>query len=421
MMTKGLLVSFLVFASILLSANLAIASDVGTIDSVKVEGIEVSSDEVSIIAGETIDIKVQFTSDVNASDITVEAELEGDKKDVDVETSPFDVESGKSYRKTLTLKVPYELKDKLSDDVTLNIKISGDGYKTTDTYTLRVQRSSYNSDIKSVTVSQKVDAGETFPVDIVLKNIGYNDLDDLYVTAKISALDIEKSSYFGDLVALECDEDSTAEENYGVDIKRKCNEDDTDTVSGRLYLKVPYNVKPGIYALEVEVKNEDATNNIVKQIVISNDISENVIASASKKTVAVGENTEFNVLIVNPTDKLKVYRIISESSSDISSSVSESVVAVPAGSSKTVTITAKADSEGEYNFNVNVFSGDEFVSTVALALKAEGILKSSKSLSNPIVVLTVVLAIIFIVLLVVLIVLIGKKPEKSEEFGESYY
>jgi preprotein translocase subunit SecG len=48
-------------------------------------------------------------------------------------------------------------------------------------------------------------------------------------------------------------------------------------------------------------------------------------------------------------------------------------------------------------------------------LKAEG------KAVNPIVVLTVVLAIIFLVLLVVLIVLIGRKPQKSEEYGESYY
>ncbi len=43
------------------------------------------------------------------------------------------------------------------------------------------------------------------------------------------------------------------------------------------------------------------------------------------------------------------------------------------------------------------------------------------SVTSPIVVLTIILAIVFLVLLVVLIVLIGKKPEKVEEFGESYY
>jgi len=51
----------------------------------------------------------------------------------------------------------------------------------------------------------------------------------------------------------------------------------------------------------------------------------------------------------------------------------------------------------------------------------EGESTSGTPTANPVVVLTVVLAIIFVVLLIVLLVLIGKKPEKSEEFGESYY
>ncbi len=66
---------------------------------------------------------------------------------------------------------------------------------------------------------------------------------------------------------------------------------------------------------------------------------------------------------------------------------------------------------------MNVISGNE-LNTVALNTQVEGKSVASK---NPITVLTVILAIVFLVLLVVLIVLIGKKPNKSEEFGESYY
>jgi len=144
-------------------------------------------------------------------------------------------------------------------------------------------------------------------------------------------------------------------------------------------------------------------------------LPENVIVTSTSKTVAIGENAEYTLLLVNPTNSLVVYKVIAESSGDVSSSVDGAVVAVPAGSSKTVTVTAKAKSEGEYNFDVNVFSNDKLVEKVTLSLKAEG------SAVNPIVVLTVVLAIIFLVLLVVLIVLIGRKPQKTEEFGESYY
>lgn len=408
MNTKNLLVSLLTIASVLfLVANASaftVTGDLADITAVKVNGIYADGDDISVIAGETISVKVYFTSDVDGSDVRVKAELEGEKVDVDDRTVSFDVETGKKYTKTLSLKVPYDLKDEVSDDLDLTIKIWNGDYKSeVEDITLRVQRPSYNADIKSITVSKTIEAGETFPVDIVLKNIGYNDLDDLYVSVSIPALGIEKSSYFGDLVAIEEDTD---------------DDDDSDTVSGRIYLKVPYDVEAGIYTLEVEVMNEDTTSSAVKQIIIENDLSNVVIASSLRKSVMTGEDAEYSLLVVNPTDKLKVYRIVSESSGSFSSGVDEAVIAVPAGSSKTVKITANADSEGEYDFNVDVFSGEELVGTVVLSLNVEG---KAIGITNPIIVLTVILAIIFLVLLVVLIVLLGKRPEKTEEFGESYY
>ena len=122
------------------------------------------------------------------------------------------------------------------------------------------------------------------------------------------------------------------------------------------------------------------------------------------------------MLLVNPTNKLKVYKIVTESGSEnLYTSSSSSLVSVPAGLSKQVTITANAAKEGEYSFNANVFSGEKLEGVVTFGLSAEG-----KSV-NAVAVLTVILAIIFLVLLVVLIVLLGKKPRKSEELGESYY
>jgi len=383
---KNLLVSFLTIAMALFLVATVSANEITSDYSVTVDGIDSVGNEISVIAGETITIKVYFEADENDSDVTVEAEIEGEKINTDAITSPFDVEQGKDYRKVLTIKVPYELKDDLSTEVTLNIEIDGKEHKTELTeIILNVQRPSYNADIKSVTVSNSVEAGETFPVDIVLKNVGYNDLEDVYVTASISALGIEKTSYFGDLVSLECD-------------GHHCDDDETDTASGRLNFKLPYDVESGIYALEVEVTNDDTTTSVVKQIVVKNDLEKTVIKSGD------------DLIIVNPTDKVKVYSIVVESPA----SSSDSVVVVPAGSSKTVTITPNA--EGEYNFSVSVFSGEELVSTIAFSGSEE-----QTSVTSPIVMLTVILAIIFLVLLIVLIVLITKKPEKTEEFGESYY
>ena len=51
-------------------------------------------------------------------------------------------------------------------------------------------------------------------------------------------------------------------------------------------------------------KNDDTTTNVVKQISVKNDFSNNVIVTSESKTVTVGEDAEYSLLIVNPTDKL---------------------------------------------------------------------------------------------------------------------
>jgi hypothetical protein len=404
-MEKKFLVSFLLAVSVLFLATTVSAADIATIQLVEVDGLNVL-DNPAIVVGDTVTIRVDFDSLVNAADVTVEAEIEGDKEDVRAETRVFDVESGFQYSKSLKLTVPFDLKDSLSGEVTLNIDISGDGFKTSQSYTLRLQRESYDAEIKSVSVPQTVKAGEIFPVDVVLKNLGYNNLDDLVVTVSIPALGLERTSFFGDLVALECDKDKDNAFNYGVDVTRKCNEDDEDTVNGRVFLQLPWNAKAGIYALEVTVENDDTTSSKTVQVAVDN--------AFSSGTFIVSGN---QLLIVNPTNEVVVYRLVPESTSAVSVSVSESLVAVPAGSSKTVTINADSNVAGTQTYAVNVFSADgSLVERVSFTTTGDG-----EGATSPIVVLTIILAIIFIVLLVVLIVLIGKKPEKSEEFGESYY
>ena len=415
MNTKNLMVSFIAMAlTLFLAVSVSASFDVA---KVTVDGINVSNDP-SIVAGETVTVKVYFDSNVNASDVTVEAEIECDKEDVEAETVSFDVEDGNRYKKVLNLEVPFDLKDELSNEVSLNIKISGDGYKNTTEYTLKVQRPSYNIDIKSIATSQTVEAGETLPVDIVLKNLGYNNLDDLYVKVSISELGLEKTAYFGDLVALEecdCLDDEICTARCGNCV----DDDDDDTVYGRLLLKIPYGVSAGTYTVDVEVSNDDTKTSEVKEVVIKNDLLHNTIIGSNSKTVAVGEEAEYKVIVVNPTNKLKVYRLITESAEGFSSNAKEAVVAVPAGSSKTVLVTAYAKEAGKYDFAVNVFSDDNVVETVTLSLNAEG--EKAETSTDSVVALTVGLAIVFLVLLVVLIVLITKKSAKTEEFGESYY
>src|SRR3989339_312279 len=106
----------------------------------------------------------------------------------------------------------FAVQNEVSDELTLDIKIwNGDFRTENDRISLNVQRPSYNAAIMSIDTAQSVKAGKVLPVDVVLKNTGYNNLDDVYVTVKIDALGLERTSYFGDLIALEnkYDEDTT--------------------------------------------------------------------------------------------------------------------------------------------------------------------------------------------------------------------
>jgi len=376
MNTKNLVVSFVAIVMALFIVATVSAID---ITDITVDGINTIANP-ALVAGETVTVKVYFTAelDEDLSEVVVKVEL-GDNS---VKTSKFDIEDGESYRKVLNIKVPYDFDDdELSTKLDFEVTIEGedsDGDEVEEEFSteLTVQRPSYNVDIKPIHVPSSVEAGETFSVDVVVENDGYNDLDDLYITARIPELDVEEIFYIGDLTTVD---------------------DDDSTLHKRLTLKVPYDAKAGEYTLEVEVSNEEAT--IMNAIVV---VTENSLPNQVIKT-------DTGLIIINPTDKMAVYTVVAESPA----SVSERTVIVEDGSSKEVTVTANTAEE----FTVSVFSADgKLVSTVTFSES-----ETVNQIQSPIVIMTVVLAIVFLVLLVVLIVLITKKPEKTDEFGESYY
>ena len=279
MNTKQIWVSFLAIASVLFLVATVSAGEITSNYEVKVNDQNPYTNNVSVLENEKITVEVSFTSLVNDTDVTIEARLNGDRENVDEETPVFDVESGARYTKTLVLQVPSGLKNKVSDSLELEIRISGKEHKTNlQDITLKVQRESYSISIQSVSVGT-IKAGQVVPVDVVVKNVGYNNLDDLYVVVKIPALNLEKTAYLGDLVAIEDNDD----------------DDDTDTVSGRVFLEIPYSAKAGVYTIEVDASNGDASVTETKQVTISNEFSGgNVIISGD------------SLLIVNPTNDVLV-------------------------------------------------------------------------------------------------------------------
>lgn len=383
---KKILVSLFAIASILLLA--ASATAVITNDAIiKVDDVIVATyngavtlvDSASVIAGETATVKVEFTALANASNVKLRAELEGIEGSVTAVTPLFDVEAGKTYVKTLTIKVPSVDKDSVNEVMTLNLRLWNSGSETeVSNLLVNVQREAYTAKVVSVNVDSSLKAGENFPVEVVVRNTGYNDLEDVYVTVKIDALGIAKTVYFGNIVNVDNVDSSN---------------DLFDTVRGIVSLTLPFDVKEGKYNLEVVIKNDDSAPVTQSQeVFVANGFPEEVIKVAN------------GLLLVNPSNELRMYKIVTPSS--------ETIESVQAGTSKTVSVNATST---EYTVTVLRLNG-EVVGTFTFESTGQQLIVNG----SPVVVLTAILAVVFLILVVVLVVLMTKKPKKSED-SESYY
>ncbi len=387
---------------VMLASSVSAFSEIGENLNVRINDVPLQGNLMSVDAGAPITVQVYFTALATTSDLRLEATIDGDKSSSKVTTVIGNVELGHTYPVTFVIKAPYELKDDVSEDMVLDLVLKNSDYRTRfddeiGEITLRVQRPAYDASLVSINAADSVNAGELLAVDVTLKNVGYNNLDDVYIVASIPALGLEESAYAGDVVALEDD-------------------DNNDYVRARLYLRVPYEAAAGTYSLQVEAGNGDVVVSDTKDVVVNNDFASNLVVTSYSQSFGVGDEGAYTILVVNPTNSLKVYRILVNSPSGLNTRVSEMVVAVPAGLSKTVTVYAKANTQGDYNFDVNVLSGENLVGTATLTANVD-----SGAGESAVVVLTIVLVIVFLVLLGVLIVLLRKRPEKADEFGESYY
>jgi len=384
---------------------ISLIANVSASGSMTVEVSGVDTNDIAVFAGQTVPVRVIFSSTENATDVRVKAWVSGDKEYA-VSTERFDVIAGKLYSRMISVQVPSKVDP--SENLKLEVLVEGRNVGTIveEQVSLSAQRESYSLSVLDAIMDSEVRAGSALAMDIVLKNVGRQLSEDTFVKVSIPALGIEKKAYFGDLSAVD-----------------QADPDKEDAVEKRMTLSIPSNAPAGLYLVQLEAYNADATITATKKLsVLSGAEGTSVfVSSANSKTFAAGEKATYSLTLVNSGDKIRVYDLVPETSSALSVDLSEQTVVVPAGTSKTVTFDVVASKEGKYNFGVNIYSDSELVKTYNFMASVEG--KSSSGFAgNATVVLTVILAIIFVVLLIVLIVLLTRKPEnKAEEFGESYY
>ena len=378
---------------------------------VEVDDVPAEAGNVAIVGGDVLPVEVQFTSGQEATDVEVSAWIQGFRSETRVDRDFADLLNGRIYNAKLSVNVPEDLdEDEATErDLVLVIRIESDEGSFEITRQLKAQRQSHNLDILLVDFDRVTKVDSTLPISVVLKNLGRAEEEDTFVTVSIPELGISKTAFFEDLNPIDvCDDDGDC--------------DRSDSRERRIFLTIPNGVVPGVYDVKVTAKSEDTESTVIKPLSIVGDAIEGqVLSNPVSKTFAVGEKVTYEMILVNTGNKIAVYNLIPQANDALSVELSDTLTTVPAGSSKTVLVKVTANREGTFNFGVTAVS-DGFSETADYTATVQGqrSIGTVTSGSN-IIVLTVVLAIIFVVLLVILIVLLTKRPEKSEEFGESYY
>jgi len=397
---KFALIPFVAILAIAMFGAFAMASDLNiSINNVEIDGLYANGNN-AVVAGDVVPVIVDFTAYENASEVEISAWIQGERGDR-YERDFADLIDGNQYRARLQIQIPSDINPE--EELTLYVRIETDEGNREESYDLQGQRQSHSLDVLLAEFDSQVKAGSTLPVSVVLKNEGRHESEDTLVTVRIAELGISKTVWFEDLFP---------EDNYDND------EDNEDARERRLFLSIPSNAEAGVYEVEIVAENDNTRTSLVKSLIVTRDSTEGVVlANPSSRTFSVNEQASYELVLVNSGNKIAVYNIAPQEVDGLSVSVSDSVVIVPAGTSRVVDVFAKATREGTFGFAVTATS-DDFTETANYVATVEG---RSFGGSNNVIALTIVLAIIFVVLVIILIVLLTRKTEKSEEFSESYY
>ncbi len=397
------------FVAVAVFATFAVAnvSALPKITGIEINGIEHNitsmdcTNQYSVDAGETIPVRVNVFSIAPApveNDVHIVARWR-DGQGLTMETEEFDVIAGNTYTKTLNMKAP----SKIDPSEPLRLEITLESFRGLGGRDIcfTVQRTSNSLEILNTEISEQ--SGRNLPIDVVVKNRGRHIAEDTFVRATIVELGITRTVLLGDLYP----------EDQGGSVS-----EEEDTLQGRLILNIPATTATGVYTIEIEAFDDDASTVETRRVVLGGSAGQTkVIPSSTSKTFASGTKQNYILTLVNTGDSIKVYSIVVDAPKELNAEASDSVVVVPAGSSKTVNLDVTPSKEGTFDFTVRVYSDDELIGTENFVANVEG----TSSRLDASIVLTVVLAVIFVVLVIVLIVLLTRKPQKSEEFGESYY
>ncbi len=418
------------------SVTVSGAPVVGNVPPVKVNAVEIDGFELTtgdnnvrdLERGKSFELKVEMTANSAAKNVEVRAFVSGfefsQTEPISDSTSPFDVEAGVSYVKTLTLKLPERADE---DKYRIRLVIAGrDTEDITLNYRIKITPTDHEVVIRDLSVTpQTVQPGRGAVVATVrIKNLGNKDENDVKITVSIPELGITAEPGPEYINSLDSEESATSEE---------------------FFLRIDKCVKPGTYDVKADVTFEegDKTVSARQPLTVTKGACEaaatgvvsggNVkVYAPEQQSVNAGASASYSIVIKNDADTTKVL-MLSSAGADwaILRFSPGSVVTVRPGETQTVNAVVSVNrdaGEGAHDLVVRVKAQDDQVvreiSLAADVVSAKGAAAAGVSVENLVRWLQVgLLALIGVLVIVGLVVAFRKMkgPKEGEEGTQTYY
>ena len=355
--TLVLLISLATFASA--------DSDLYDIKSVYLDGIEVSSGDISQVElGNSVEVKVYIegTGDTTTCpdgdvddcevDVKVKVWIGGyEYDDVEAISSEFSIEPGVTYRKNLELEIPEDL-DVKDNDYTLYVEVyDSDDYER-ESYEIYTEKQRNSLEIMDVIYDSTVNAGEELQIEIRIENNGDKKQEDIKV--EISLEDLDSASGYIDELASEEEDNADEESSESIDF----------------VLDIPEDTESGNYELAVTVTYNNGHESIDKTFTVNVDGEESESTTETETSVSTsstslsgqeGKTKTLELNFTNPNTEDATYEVtVSGISQWASSEVSPETLELQGGESEkvSVTITPDSDAAGEHEFSIQILDSD---------------------------------------------------------------
>ncbi len=397
--------------------------------SIEVNGNDVEFSEdgtadeiIAVEEGETLEVEIGLSALADVEDVQVEIEISGyeydDYQNLEDESHLFDMQDGTTKYVDLEVELPVQL-DK--DEYYLRIRVTDKNSITLEQIVrLSVEPSRNGVEIADVVLSpgSSVEAGRSLLATVELQNFGDNDEEDVKITISVDELGISASDYID---VLETNDDSES-------VSYETTEE--------LFLSIPDCAAAGVYSLDVTVEYDEyeSTTESYSLTVTEGDYCTEgddeerlvIAVGPESQTVDAGSQAVYAIALSNEGTSSESYTLsVSVGSSDLSSSLSESLVVLDASESGVVYayVSAAEDAnEGSYPVTILVANDGKTIETISLTLAVDAnedvASEEGVSLRNGLEIALIVL----VVLLVIVGLIIGfSRLRGNEDEEQTYY